>query len=175
MPRSKGLCQLHTALVCAIVLVVSILPVLNASADGRWRTFSVPDDPDPQQNLLSTDIRALAADVDERGISQMWVGTDRGLALRRDGRWTTWRRDDGLAHVVPGIPLSTTWLRDEDNSLRDPERSFVLITHYQRLLEHIVPDTVHVLYKGQVVKSGDKSLALTLENEGYAGIVGEAA
>ena len=64
---------------------------------------------------------------------------------------------------------------DGVNSLRSPDRAFVVITHYQRLLEHIVPDTVHVLYKGQVIKSGDKSLALTLENEGYAGIVGEAA
>ena len=59
--------------------------------------------------------------------------------------------------------------------LRAPDRSIVVITHYQRLLEHIVPDTVHVLYKGQVVRSGDKSLALTLEEGGYAGIIGEAA
>ena len=61
------------------------------------------------------------------------------------------------------------------NALRSPDRAIVVITHYQRLLKHIIPDTVHVLYRGQVVKSGDKSLALTLENEGYAGIVGEAA
>lgn len=64
---------------------------------------------------------------------------------------------------------------DGVNELRSPDRAFVVITHYQRLLEHIVPDSVHVLHKGQVIKSGDKSLALTLENEGYAGIVGEAA
>lgn len=53
------------------------------------------------------------------------------------------------------------------NALRTPERSFVVITHYQRLLEHIVPDFVHVLYKGRIVKSGDKSLALELEEKGY--------
>jgi Fe-S cluster assembly ATP-binding protein len=64
---------------------------------------------------------------------------------------------------------------DGVNALRAPDRSIVVITHYQRLLEHIVPDSVHVLYKGQVIRSGDKSLALTLENEGYAGIIGEAA
>jgi Fe-S cluster assembly ATP-binding protein len=64
---------------------------------------------------------------------------------------------------------------DGVNALRAPDRSIVVITHYQRLLEHIVPDSVHVLYRGQVVKSGDKSLALTLEAEGYAGVVGEAA
>ncbi len=64
---------------------------------------------------------------------------------------------------------------DGVNALRSPDRAVVVITHYQRLLEHIVPDTVHVLYKGQVIKSGDKSLALDLEANGYAGVIGEAA
>jgi Fe-S cluster assembly ATP-binding protein len=53
------------------------------------------------------------------------------------------------------------------NALRSPERSFVVITHYQRLLDHIVPDFVHVLYKGRIVKSGTKELALELEERGY--------
>jgi Fe-S cluster assembly ATP-binding protein len=61
------------------------------------------------------------------------------------------------------------------NALRAPDRAIVIITHYQRLLQYIVPDSVHVLYKGQVVKSGDKSLALDLEANGYAGVIGEAA
>ena len=61
------------------------------------------------------------------------------------------------------------------NALRSPDRAIVVITHYQRLLELIVPDTVHVLYKGQVIKSGDKSLAAELEANGYADIIGEAA
>ncbi|RWA62283.1 Fe-S cluster assembly ATPase SufC [Mesorhizobium sp.] len=64
---------------------------------------------------------------------------------------------------------------DGVNALRSPDRAIVVITHYQRLLEHIVPDSVHVLYKGQVIKSGDKSLALDLETNGYAGVIGEAA
>ena len=64
---------------------------------------------------------------------------------------------------------------DGVNALRAPDRAFLVITHYQRLLEHIVPDTVHVLYKGQVIKSGDKSLALELEQNGYAGVIDEAA
>ena len=64
---------------------------------------------------------------------------------------------------------------DGVNALRAPDRAIVVITHYQRLLEHIVPDSVHVLYKGQVNKSGDKSVALELEENGYAGVVGEAA
>lgn len=61
------------------------------------------------------------------------------------------------------------------NALRSPDRAIVVITHYQRLLDYIVPDTVHVLYKGRVVKSGGKELAQELEKSGYADIVGEAA
>lgn len=53
------------------------------------------------------------------------------------------------------------------NKLRSKDRSFIVITHYQRLLEYIVPDFVHVLYKGKIVKSGTKELALELEQKGY--------
>jgi Fe-S cluster assembly ATP-binding protein len=64
---------------------------------------------------------------------------------------------------------------DGVNALRSADRSFLVITHYQRLLEHIVPDSVHVLYKGRIIKSGGKELALRLEDQGYAEIIGEAA
>jgi Fe-S cluster assembly ATP-binding protein len=57
---------------------------------------------------------------------------------------------------------------DGVNALRSPERAMVVITHYQRLLNYIVPDFVHVMSKGRVVKSGDKELALELEASGYA-------
>jgi len=53
------------------------------------------------------------------------------------------------------------------NSLRSPERSIIVVTHYQRLLNYIVPDFVHVLYDGRIVKSGGKELALELERRGY--------
>lgn len=53
------------------------------------------------------------------------------------------------------------------NALRNKERSFIVITHYQRLLDYIVPDFVHVLYNGKIVKSGTKELALELEEKGY--------
>jgi Fe-S cluster assembly ATP-binding protein len=53
------------------------------------------------------------------------------------------------------------------NSLRDPGRAVVLVTHYQRLLDYVVPDQVHVLSGGKIVKSGDRSLALELEKRGY--------
>jgi len=64
---------------------------------------------------------------------------------------------------------------DGVNALRSPDRAVIVITHYQRLLEYIVPDTVHVLSKGRIVKTGDKSLALELEAKGYADIIAEAA
>ena len=63
---------------------------------------------------------------------------------------------DALKAVASGV-----------NALRNPERSIVLVTHYQRLLDYVKPDYVHVLSDGQIVRSGDKSLALELEEKGY--------
>lgn len=63
---------------------------------------------------------------------------------------------DALQAVAKGV-----------NSLRDPSRSFIVVTHYQRLLDFIVPDFVHVLANGRIIKSGGKELALTLEEKGY--------
>jgi Fe-S cluster assembly ATP-binding protein len=64
---------------------------------------------------------------------------------------------------------------DGVNHLRSPERAMVVITHYQRLLNYIVPDVVHVLSKGRIVKTGGKELALELEARGYAQFQEEAA
>ena len=64
---------------------------------------------------------------------------------------------------------------DGVNALRSPDRAVIVITHYQRLLEYIVPDSVHVLYKGRIIQSGGKELALQLEEQGYADIIAKAA
>jgi Fe-S cluster assembly ATP-binding protein len=56
--------------------------------------------------------------------------------------------------------------------MRSPERAILVVTHYQRLLNYIVPDFVHVLYNGRIAKSGDKTLALELEQHGYAWLEG---
>ncbi|WP_306253229.1 Fe-S cluster assembly ATPase SufC [Parvularcula sp. IMCC14364] len=61
------------------------------------------------------------------------------------------------------------------NELRSPDRGFLVITHYQRLLDHIKPDRIHVLADGRIVKTGGPELALELESEGYDKFVGEAA
>ncbi len=71
---------------------------------------------------------------------------------------------DALKLVAEGI-----------NKLRSPERAIIVVTHYQRLLNYIVPDYVHVLADGRIVKSGDKSLALELEEKGYGWIEEVAA
>ncbi|MDX1405907.1 MAG: Fe-S cluster assembly ATPase SufC [Woeseiaceae bacterium] len=63
---------------------------------------------------------------------------------------------DALKAVAKGV-----------NAMRSPERAIVLVTHYQRLLDYVEPDFVHVLSKGKIVRSGDKSLALKLEEKGY--------
>ena len=68
---------------------------------------------------------------------------------------------DALKMVADGV-----------NAMRDAQRAFVVITHYQRLLDYIVPDFVHVLADGRIVESGDRTLALKLEEHGYAWIAG---
>ncbi len=69
---------------------------------------------------------------------------------------------DALRTVADGV-----------NKLRDKKRSFIVVTHYQRLLNYIVPDHVHVLANGRIVKSGGKQLALELEEKGYDWLVGQ--
>lgn len=64
---------------------------------------------------------------------------------------------------------------DGVNKMRGPDRSFLVITHYQRLLDYIKPDVVHVLAHGKIVKTGGPELALELEKKGYAEFIGEAA
>jgi Fe-S cluster assembly ATP-binding protein len=61
------------------------------------------------------------------------------------------------------------------NTLRNPERSIILVTHYQRLLDYIEPDFVHVLSQGRIVRSGNKDLAIELEEKGYSWIEQETA
>ncbi len=64
---------------------------------------------------------------------------------------------------------------DTVNAMRSPERAIVLVTHYQRLLDYIVPDVVHVLSQGRIIKSGNAALALELEKHGYGWVEAESA
>ena len=95
------------------------------------------------------EIRNLHASVGGKGILQLAIldETDSGLDI------------DALKIVANGV-----------NALRSTERAILLVTHYQRLLSYIVPDFVHVLANGRIVKSGGKELALELEDKGYGWI-----
>ena len=66
-------------------------------------------------------------------------------------------------------------IRDRVNSLRNEGRGFLVITHYQRLLDHIKPDVVHIMAEGRIVKTGGPELALEVENNGYSDILAEVA
>jgi len=81
-----------------------------------------------------------------------------------------------LDETDSGLDIDALKLVSEGvNALRAPDRSMIVITHYQRLLNYIVPDYVHVLSGGQIIKSGDKTLAERLEAEGYDKVIAEAA
>ena len=73
------------------------------------------------------------------------------------------------------VPDESVLVADGVNRLRSPERSMIVITHYQRLLDYIVPDYVHVMVEGRIVRSGGKELALELEEKGYDWIRRETA
>jgi Fe-S cluster assembly ATP-binding protein len=102
------------------------------------------------------------------------------------------RREEARRDPADGAALQPSTVRSRRNRFRPrhrraedrrrgrqcaarQDRAIIVITHYQRLLDYIVPDSVHVLYKGQIIKSGPKELAHELEANGYADIIGEAA
>jgi Fe-S cluster assembly ATP-binding protein len=81
-----------------------------------------------------------------------------------------------LDEMDSGLDIDALKLVSEGvNKLRSPERSFLVITHYQRLLDYIVPDVIHILSGGKIVLSGDKTLAVQLEQNGYDAVINKAA
>jgi Fe-S cluster assembly ATP-binding protein len=76
-----------------------------------------------------------------------------------------------LDEIDSGLDVDALQIISENlNHLRDGARSFLIITHYQRLLNYIQPDFVHILSEGRIIRSGDASLATQIEAEGYAGL-----
>src|SRR5467141_1812659 len=140
---------------------------LNAQRKARGESeFSTPD--------FLKKVRAVAAslnipqDMLRRGVNVGFSGGEKKrneilqMALLQPRLCVLDETDSGL-----DIDALKT-VADGVNGLRSPERAFVVITHYQRLLNYIVPDVVHVLSRGRIVKTGDKELALDLEATGYA-------
>jgi len=134
---------------------------LNAQRKARGESeFSTPD--------FLKKVRAVAAslnipqDMLRRGVNVGFSGGEiRQMALFEPSLCILDEMDSGLD--IDAMRIAA----DGVNALRSPDRAMVVITHYQRLLNYIVPDFVHVMSKGRVVKSGDKELALELEASGY--------
>ena len=140
---------------------------LNAQRKARGESeFSTPD--------FLKKVRAVAAslnipqDMLRRGVNVGFSGGEKKrneilqMALFEPSLCILDEMDSGLD--IDALRVAA----DGVNALRSPDRAMVVITHYQRLLNYIVPDFVHVMSRGRVVKSGDKQLALQLEAEGYA-------
>ena len=172
------------------------MPVEQRAREGLFLAFQYPVSlPGVNGNhFLRTAVNALRKHRNEAELSGaefMRLLRDK-TRLVRDGsratqscreRWVQRRREetqrgapDGLARTQAGDPrrngLWTGHRRPADrvggvNALRDEQRAFLVITHYQRLLDYIVPDHVHVLVNGRIVQSGGRDLALHLEEHGY--------
>src|SRR4051794_34606640 len=140
---------------------------LNAQRKARGESeFSTPD--------FLKKVRAVAKslnipqDMLKRGVNVGFSGGEKKrneilqMALFEPSLCVLDEMDSGLD--IDALRIAA----DGVNALRSPDRAMVVITHYQRLLDYIVPDFVHVLSKGRVVKSGGKELALELEESGYA-------
>ncbi len=147
---------------------------LNAQRKARGESeFSTPD--------FLKKVRAVAAslnipqDMLRRGVNVGFSGGEKKrneilqMALLQPRLCVLDETDSGLD--IDALKVVSEGV----NALRSPDRAFVVITHYQRLLDYIVPDVVHVLSKGRIVKTGGKALALELEATGYAQYQDEAA
>ena len=90
-------------------------------------------------------------------------------------RWRFWNHPSAfLTRRTQALDIDALRVvADGVNALRSPKRGFLVITHYQRLLDYVVPDTVHVMAQGSIVRSGGKELALELEKSGYRDYVTE--
>ena len=152
---------------------VTVMSFLRAAVNARRRSQG---EPEVDQLGFVKLVRTAAVDLgisDEmlkRSVNAGFSGGEKKrfeilqMALLQPSMAVLDETDSGLD--VDALKI----VSDGVNSLRDPKRGMLVITHYQRLLSHIVPDRVHILSRGKIVRSGDKELALEVEENGYAGI-----
>ena len=123
--------------------------------------------------------RLKLLNMDEASLSRPVNVGFSGGEKKRNEIFQMWMLDPRLAildETDSGLDIDALKIVAEGvNALRGPGRATLLITHYQRLLDYVVPDKVHVLAAGRIIKSGDKELALELEAKGYADLVKAAA
>jgi Fe-S cluster assembly ATP-binding protein len=117
--------------------------------------------------------------MDEAFLSRAVNSGFSGGEKKRNEIFQMWMLDPRLAvldETDSGLDIDALKIvADGVNALRGPDRAILMITHYQRLLDYVVPDTVHVLSAGRIIKSGGKELALELEATGYADLVKASA
>lgn len=150
---------------------VSNMEFLKASVDARRKHLGLPE-------LSSFDFMKLARECSQkvsldpaflkRGVNEGFSGGEKKrneimqMMLLEPGLCILDETDSGLD--IDALQVVAAGV----NAMRDSQRSFVVVTHYQRLLDYIVPDYVHVLANGKIVRSGDKELAKELEAKGYS-------
>jgi Fe-S cluster assembly ATP-binding protein len=165
----------HAGVFLAFQYPVEIPGVSNAnflkSAINSQRTARGEEELDPISTLKLIREKAALVEMDEkflqRSLNEGFSGGEKKrnemlqMALLEPRLAVLDETDSGLDIDALKVVANAV------NKLRDEERSFIVVTHYQRLLNYIVPDFVHVLYNGVIVKSGGKELALELEDKGY--------
>jgi Fe-S cluster assembly ATP-binding protein len=171
----------HAGLFLAFQYPVEIPGVTNAtflkSAINSTRTARGEEELSPVEVLKLIREKAKMLEIDEKFLKRSLNEGFSGGEKKRNEMLQMALLDPKLGildETDSGLDIDALKIvSDAVNQLRDPKRSFIVITHYQRLLNHIVPDFVHVLCEGRIVKTGDKSLALKLEEEGYDWIKSE--
>lgn len=157
---------------------VSNMEFLKASVDARRAHMGLPE-------LSSFDFMKLARETSKRvsldaaflkrGVNEGFSGGEKKrneimqMMLLEPSLCILDETDSGLD--IDALQVVANGV----NEMRDPKRSFIVVTHYQRLLDYIIPDFVHVLAGGRIVKSGGKELALELEEKGYSWLDEEVA
>ena len=157
---------------------VSNMEFLKASVDARRRHQGLPE-------LASFDFMKLARETSarvnldqaflKRGVNEGFSGGEKKrneimqMMLLEPGLCILDETDSGLD--IDALQVVAAGV----NAMRDGQRSFIVVTHYQRLLDYIVPDYVHVLASGNIVRTGGKELALELEARGYSWLEAEGA
>ncbi len=157
---------------------VTNMEFLKASVDARRKHLGMPD-------LSSFDFMKLARETSKkvsldpaflkRGVNEGFSGGEKKrneimqMMLLEPNLCILDETDSGLD--IDALQVVAAGV----NAMRDGKRSFIVVTHYQRLLDYIVPDFVHVLAAGRIVKTGGKDLALELEAKGYAWLEDEGA
>jgi len=151
---------------------VATFNFLKSALNAQRKYRGEPELPTPE---FLKRVRAVAGklgiepDMLRRAVNVGFSGGEK-KAQRGDGRWRSWRRGCACStRPISGLDIDALKIVAEGvNQLRSPERSFIVITHYQRLLNYIVPDVVHVLARGRILRTGGKDIALELEAQGYA-------